>query len=621
MTVATGDRSETLWFKRRLILPGYRIHLFGLRLESLDRLARCSLSLVEGEGGAVKTYDLAASLADWRTPGAAAVIRAIAAELSESREPVDAAPFARALSIMAAWCVPCRYYGEEGGTALAVFEFVPARSGHVSLLLVQDGALRVAKAAALHHDLDSVCLLWAGEAFDQAFVEVEGDFLELKLDPPRQARDVPLPRWFAGLEPRQRDDLLDGWISLGGGADANYPRFARQMPTRRELTVGDIAVTLEGLYQLGERLILWVSAPEAWSGRVSLADGGEGKRSFAPLAMATTVSSDHVYVVGCDDADAVPLGRLTLSQGDATVSCWLTVQDPSEPEARQALRARIVWDVADEALVGAFAAYATRAEADATTAPSVVVLSRTERGRRSPLVICHYDGDEVRLRASLLALRLSLGGDVAVRLVHGSRLASDVIMRLRSLSQSLGIEAELVMCGGGVPLSAAFALRGSDREHSAVIVMANGLVPLDAASWSKAIGRLPRTAALLYWQPAAPGSGPRRAVDYLASGAPMIMASPKLAAMAFTPKAELHTFEGLIRFVLAEVAAGGISTMPTSLPAMYFSFDGSPSSSYGDVRLDDAVIDARFTAGFAEADAGEFEPRLVALRGVRVDGS
>ena len=619
--IATGGQADRLWFKRRLIVPGFRLHLFVIQARALDSLDRCRLGFRDKEGASPIEAEVGVSLADWRAPGAGAVVRAIAAALSDADEPIDATPFARALSIMAAWCVPCRYHAGGEGVSLAVFEFVPARYGRTTFLTARGGAVRIEEAEAVGHDADSVALLWRGEAFDRAFVEVDGDFLELRLDPPRRAAAVPLPAWIGGLEPAQLDGVLEAWSCLAAvNDDPDWAGLGQGLPLGRELQIGADRVAINGLYNLGDRLILSAIAPQELTFRINLPGSGN-EVTLRRLELPGDTASRQLFhgEPGGSIAEHTA-ARLTVAAGDTATSCWLGLRSLRVPEARDGLRASVAWEVADEALVAAFARSLIDAAVPTTAQPPLVVLSDGEPLRRAPLVICHFDGDEVRLRATLLALRLSLGRDLTIRLVHGSQLSTAAILSLRSLCRLFSARAELVCCGE-TPIGHGFGLREEDSEHSVVILMSSGVVPLDAASWSKAVGRLARSSGVVYWQPPSLPADATRAVDYLTAGAPAVMASVKTAAAAFTPQPDLLTFEGVIRRVLSRPAPGVRAAEPIDLPAMYFSVGGGAGTSYGDVRLDDAVIDAMLAFEGADIDRDEFEPKLVALRGVRVGGS
>lgn len=598
VALALGDTAAQVSFKRRLITRGRRLHLFVFRASEFRATEPCTVAYRPERGKSLIRFQAPPSLADWSMASVWAAVHAVVDGLASEKVAVSTGLLARFLSMTCSWAVPCRYDGSHDGFCVGVFDFLPTAFAPLTVLAVTGGQVTTQRVLPVSHDDRGCCLVWEGDPFDRAYLDLNGELLELKLEKSWTVAP-PLTRWFTTLALEQQDAILDALDTSGFEQVATVLHaLGTHLPPTREFRVGGGSVLVSGVFGWGRELCLTLSDPGDRELSVSLSLPGQ--RDWACVAKSSSSADAGAPMVlranvATHVAEAASI-RVTVGPPDLAASHWLPVQGLECASARRRIRTLIDWGHADEHLVrdvgNAMAVVKALPEASRSIG---FALSTGQPSAVAALFLCRYGGDLVQLRSTLIALRLTAGDDVTVRLVCHERPGARDILDLRGLSQSLGLAVDLVVLTEGAPFSD--ALRGAAGDPRRAIILADsGVVPLDRDWWSRLAGILGQEPALLcYGLPEGLVDNGRSALTYLAGPCPLLAVGPELAAGVLCPDFDLQTFEGVVHHALAKAGRLGIVENLGWL-RLFAGPNGASPLAFGAARLDDAVIAAALGA-------------------------
>ncbi|MBN9022502.1 MAG: hypothetical protein J0H08_10515 [Rhizobiales bacterium] len=608
VTIRVERPAAKLWKRRRVIGARHRIHLFLFRLDDVRELGECTLSYREG-GVPVPGAVVQPRLPDRRLLGTVAALRAIVAALEE--DGYEAAPaLAHTLAALSSWSVPCRYHAAEGGVSLAVFSFTPSALGAIPVLSVEREGIRERRLVVVEHDPESCCLLWRDETMARAYAEADGEILELCPEAPWTMRTVPLAAWFAGLAADQQDRVLDGFSQVAETGD--WP-FLRQLPARRTVGVGTVSAHVEGVFRLGDRVLLCARTAEAGRpDRVELDPGSGGPVEMRESSLTAPSVMGQWYEAELPAAHAEgSAARVSMTFGAAAQSTWVRAQSLRDGAARRDFHRRVAWETADQALVEAYA----EAIIDAGTAPAgppAIIALYGARGKGA-LVVTEFQGDETALQATLLAIGIGLP-DATVRLVHRGPLAASRQAELRDIFRTFGVHGEMVVASAHAPIGEALAIRGSDVARPAVIFCQCGTTPVQAG-WSGQIDQaLQHHPTAIHWGSPSGDGEPGLAIDALSHGVPLLAVGPEVDPSLLTFPFDVHTLAGFILHV--QTAARRVGRLRRLHDLRLVRFAPFPVEAHvlGDLRIDDA-LNAGVAAAFGRTEAAPgAEGRLVVVQ-------
>lgn len=614
VNITLEDASATLWKKRRVIGSTHRIHLFIFQVADVRRLGKCTLTYRERRGAAVMVTTVLPRAPEWRATGTGPAIRAIVAALEEAEALAGA--LAQTLSAISAWVVPCRFSGVEGGISLSVLEFAPRVERELTVLALENGHISERSPRAVNLGSNSTSLLWRGDAPDRAYVERDGDLVELALTPPRETDGLSLAAWFAEQSPEQRDRLLDAWSELD---DINDLPILGQIAASRSFAAGNARLAVDAAFAIGDSRILLLTRSAGLAGpdhMEATPPGGPPVR-FVRMALAAQqggpeTDATHFHEArlpgGAGDVQAL---RLTVALAGVVQSGWIRVQPLSSYESYRKILARIAWESADQEFVDSFArAIASGTVPPLSTGPTPPLIRLSGARGRGALVVTAFPGDETALKATLLFVRLSLA-EATVRLVHRGRLSASEQVALRSVCCDFEGHVELVMTDAPDPIGLGLGLRPEDHERPACIFVESGVVPVDVDWWVR-IGRAIRhQPTAIHWCSQSMEDGAADAAGSMGGGAPLLVAGPMVDPALLRPRLDVFSFAGFVRRTMIESDRKHSLRSLGEIHLVRFAGDANTGSGYGDLRLDDAVIASILAAERAQQQA--LEPMLMVV--------
>ncbi len=533
-----------------------------------------------------------------------AAVHALVDGLAAENAHVDTRPLARFLSLTSSWAAPCQYCGSDGGLGVAVFDFVPTTFESIVALTVTDGVVATQRLRPVPHGEHGCCLIWEGDPFQRAYLELADELLELKLETPLFAKKSLLD-WFAGLPVERQDAILDGVAPIAQQGSAMLPRsLGQHLSLAREFVVGARRLVISAAFQLQSNLFLAVDDPgeQDWALRVSPL--GENDR-VCDIGLVASAGSNHgrpaVYRTNLHlDLDApgsCSLVRVTLAISDLATSHWIPVRGLETSLSRRRIKNLVDWERADEDFVRDFANASINVEADERcVSPAEIVLSPGASPVDAAIFICRYADDVFALRSTLIALRLTAGDDIMVRLISHRGPTSQEVLELRTLCQTVGLAVSLFVLGDGVPFSDALHTVSGEPRRRAIILADSGVVPLDRDWWHRLSGILAHDPGLLYYAVAEGQSGIEpSSLSYFSGTSPLLVAGPSIVAGVLHPAFELQTFEGVLHHALATAARAGRAERLEGGRLMPVRRE-QKHSSFGPARLDEAVIAAALGA-------------------------
>jgi hypothetical protein len=227
-------------------------------------------------------------------------------------------------------------------------------------------------------------------------------------------------------------------------------------------------------------------------------------------------------------------------------------------------------------------------------------------------VVTAHDGDETALRATLLALSLSVTG-ATLRIVHRGRLTSPRQVALRALCEAFAVHTELATYETDEPMGSALAPRPGDLARSAIVFCQSGTVPTEVGWWDRLFRRVRHDPAAIHWRSPSGADALRPVADSVLSGAPVIMAGPRADPALLVPGCDVFTFAGFVGQVLAAAETNARLRPLEDVRFTRFRVDPGHAEAFGDLRVDDAVLSALARARQAGASVVPANPRLLVV--------
>jgi len=617
--IAIGGVASELLFKRRVITRGRRLHLFVFRTTDVKTSEPCSVAYRPEKDKPVVRSQAAPSLAEWTVSSVTPALHAIVEGLAESGG-ADTRLLARFLTLTCSWGAPCRYHGSGEGLSVGVFDLVPSSHEMMTALVVADGSVTIQRLVSIALDDNSCCLIWRGAPFERAYLQLNRELVELKLE--TRGGTKPLPNWFAALAPEQQDAVLDGigLIPIDGPQNSLLS-FGRHLRLHRDFGGGAERTSVLSLFALGSRLCAVVEDGGGEDNAVQVSSLGHGDRVYDMRPPSRTGARPGRAVfsttaeLDLDTAEGRPF-RLTIGRPDNGISHWLPVQAIANPFARRRIRNLIDWESADEDFVREFASASIGVEAAPREVRlSEIALSKGASLSDAALLICRYNSDLRGLRATLIAVRLSAGDEIEIRLVSHVRPSSQEILDLRALCQYLKFTVGLVIIDEEAPFGDALKAYSAERRSRVTILADSGIVPVDRDWWQRLSGLVYQDPTLLaYGQVEGEASIEPSALTYMSGSTPLIVAGPRLAPGLLDPAFDLHTFEGVVHHAVAMAGSNGKAERLDGLRLLTTGSAGK-TTAVGAARLDDAMVAAALAAkSIGVAQGGGNLVRLAAPR-------
>ena len=606
--MALDHEGETdVWFRRRIIVPGHRVHLFVCRMQDVATLKHCVLAFRPSRDQAAERHMARLRLADWRSPAAGMAIHAVVDGLSAQGGLDDVDVFTRALAGMSAWAVTSDRNATHDGISVARFEIRPPGLKPVPAILVTDGELSFGELSPAYCDQTGCCLLWPGRSFEQAFVELDGELVELRLN--LRSEGLPsLPAWLAEMERERLDCVLDAWLNLAGDERiSGMSAFAEPLATSREIWLAETRLHIGGAFCLGRTLVLSAELPAAARIEIELP---VAQRSPIPLEPAADVGGDGaaptLYRAALETAmgPAAQSARLRVTHEGASRSIWIAARALTEPEARLAFHAALDWDTAEDTIVAELAE-ASIQSMGGLPGPGYTTINLGARAAdpTAPLVVCPFQGNGFDTKATLLAMRLGLGSEAVLRIVSRGRPTETELQELRTYALDIGGRIELAICAARHPLGPAMASMPGDNRRAAIVLIGSGLFPRDADWWPKLATSIRRNQRGVFWRSPTDRQEMATAVEYRLEGPPFVVLGPRAGYDALSPTVDVFSFEGFVRHLLSKAAAMQRAVALAAPRIVRFTRIRSGIPQLGDVRLDDAIFDAARGATERDADA------------------
>ena len=621
------DAETSILFKRRIIVPGHRVHLIVSRVQDVAQLAGCMLAFRPSHDQPVERHDLSIRLADWRSPAVGMVVHAIVDGVSEHGGGGDLSVFARALAGMSTWTLTADRHATHDGISLATFDFCPPDLRAISAIRIEGGALAFGELSPAYGDESGCCLLWEGAPFEQAFLELDGELIELRIDRPSADGRLPLPAWFAEMKRERLDRILDAWLALAGDRDADgMDDFATLLPTSREAWLGEVRLRIAGAFSTGRTLVVSADVPVAATMEIELPDIRQPAVALEPAGIGITgggATAPVLYRAPIETGGSIGIraARLRITCEGASRSLWIALRPLTAPDARRAFHAMLDWDTAGDAIVADLAAAAIRSEAAlAGAGHAIISLGAGAGDPAAPVVICPLTDGSLDARATLLAMRLSLGCEAVLRLICRERPAAPVLQELRSFALDIGGPVELVVCEPRRPIGPAMTPTGGEGHRAAVMLVGSGLFPRDADWWPKLCTVIKRNPRGVFWRSPTNRPDMATAVEYRLEGVPFVVLGPRAGFATLCPTMDVFSFEGFVRHILWRAEAENRAVALSAPRIVSFSRAARGDPRLGDVRLDDAIFDAARGSARLDVPAGPSPvgfPRMPASRGLR----